>query len=74
LIAAGSNRRSPRTVVAGVLVRQPGLAENGVLKGKAGLVVLIGFNRLDQAAVNTAQRVGLLRSLDGWQLEQQSAE
>jgi hypothetical protein len=50
------------------------LAENGVLKGKAGLVVLIGFNRLDQAAVNTAQRVGLLRSLDGWQLEQQSAE
>jgi hypothetical protein len=44
-------------VVAGVPVRQSGLTKNRVLKGEARLVVLVGFKRFDQAAVNTAQRV-----------------
>jgi hypothetical protein len=45
------------------------LTENRVLKGKAWLVILVGFNRLDQVAVNPAQRIDLLRVLDGGQLK-----
>src|SRR4051794_944097 len=52
-------------VIAGVPVRQSGLTENCMLKRKARLVVLIGLKRLDQTAVNTAQRIGLLRAPHG---------
>jgi len=38
-----------------------------VLKGNTQLLVLPGFNRLDQAAVNTAQCVDLFRVSDGGQ-------
>ena len=41
-----------------VPIRQTRLTENGVLKRKPGFVVLLGFNRVDEAAVNTAHRVG----------------
>jgi hypothetical protein len=48
-------------VVAGVAVGQPGLTEHRVLKGE---IVVLGRDRLDQAPVNWARPVRLLRPPD----------
>jgi hypothetical protein len=50
--------------IAGISGREGRSDKNGMLKGKSLLVVWLGkFNRLDQATVNTAERVDLLCGL-----------